>query len=130
MASVAFSPDGTMLAAGSGALLELGTVRLMDARTLSTRVELPGFHGDVQALAFAPDSQQILTGSRDHTVKLWDAATGELLLSLDGQGEVYGVAYSPDGRLVAAGSGSSGSGEPGHVSVWDARTGLALRTLV
>jgi serine/threonine protein kinase len=126
MASVAFSPDGRLLAAGSGALLEMGTVRLMDANSLDTRLELPGFRGDVQGLAFSPDSRQLLTGSRDHAVKLWDVATGRLILSLPGPGEVFGVAYAPDGTLIAAGSGSSGSGEPGHVSVWDARTGVLL----
>jgi hypothetical protein len=126
MASVAYSPDGRLLATGSGALLESGTVRMMDAATLSTRLELQGFHGDVQGLAFSPDSRQLLTGSLDRAVKLWDAATGRTLLSLDGQGEVFSVSYAPDGTLIAAASGSAGSGEPGHVSVWDARTGTLL----
>ncbi len=126
MAAVAYSPNGALLAAGSGALLESGTVLLMDAQTLSPRLQLGGFRGDVQAIAFSPDSSRILTGSRDRVVKVWDARSGAPLRALDGLGEVFGVAFSPDGSLIAAGSGSSGSGEPGHVSVWDAHTGRIL----
>ena len=85
-----------------------------------------GFKSDVDSVAFTPDSLRMVTGSRDKTVEIWDVETGAALRLLDAPGEVYGIAVSPDGALIAAGSGSSGSGEPGRVSVWDARTGTLL----
>ena len=128
VASVAFSPDGRLFAAGSGALLERGSVKIRDARTWRVQQMLQGFKSDVESVAFSPDNARIVTGSRDRAVEIWDVQTGALLRLLDGQGEVFSVAYSPDGMLIAAGSGSSGSGAPGQVSVWDAQTGALLWT--
>ena len=128
VASVAFSPDGRWFAAGSGALLERGSVKIWNARTWRVSQLLQGFKSDVESVAFSPDNTRIVTGSRDRAVEIWDVQTGALLRLLNGQGEVFAVAFSPDGRLVAAGSGSSGSGTPGQVSVWDAQTGALLWT--
>lgn len=121
-ASVAFSPDGRRLAAGSGALMEPGTVKLWNTRNWNLQRELTGFRSDVEAVAFSPDSRLIATGTRDQKVQVWDARTGSIQRIFGGQGEVYSLAFSPDGSLLAAGSGSSGSGEPGHISVWDMKT--------
>ncbi len=126
IASVAFSPDGRLFAAGTSAVLEPGTVRLWDTRSWRLRQVFTGFKSDVDSVAFTPDSLRMVTGSRDKTVEIWDVETGAALRLLDAPGEVYGIAVSPDGALIAAGSGSSGSGEPGRVSVWDARTGTLL----
>jgi WD40 repeat protein len=64
-------------------------------------------------------------------VKVWDAQTGEELLSLKGNlkghtGRVHSVAYSPDGKRLASGSGSAAQGVGGEVKVWDAQTGQEL----
>jgi hypothetical protein len=126
VASVAFSQDGRLFAAGSGALLEPGSVKLWDTRDWRVRQVLTGFKSDVESVAFSPDSMHLVTGSRDQAVEIWDVQTGALLRLLDAGSEVFAVAYSPDGRLIAAGSGSSGSGAPGRVSVWDAQTGQLL----
>jgi WD40 repeat protein len=126
MASVTYSPDGRTLAAGTGALLESGIVRLWDARTGSLRANLTGFRGDVESIAFTPDSRFVVTGSRDGELRTWDSATGRLLRSVAAQGDVFGVAVSPDGRLVATGTGSAGSGLPGQVSVWDFASGRLI----
>lgn len=128
VASVTFSHDGRLFAAGSGALLEAGTVRIWDVRTWHVQQVLAGFKSDVESVDFSPDNSRIVTGNRDRSVEIWDVKTGAILRLLDGQGEVFSVAYSPDGKLVAAGSGSSGSGAPGCVSVWDAETGQRLWT--
>ncbi|MCD6515260.1 MAG: hypothetical protein J7L07_10090, partial [Candidatus Odinarchaeota archaeon] len=58
----------------------------------------------------------IASGSSDATVRVWDAASGELLRTLEDHGGwVYSVAWSPDGRYIASGSRDA------TVRVWDVR---------
>src|SRR6185295_661463 len=52
-----------------------------------------------------PDGQRIVTGSRDQTAKVWDAASAKLLRTLEGHhGPVWSVAFSPDGERIVTGS--------------------------
>jgi predicted NACHT family NTPase len=56
-------------------------------------------------VVFSPDGQTVASGSADNTVRLWDAATGELVETLDTHSaSVNTVAFSPDGTILAAGS--------------------------
>jgi serine/threonine protein kinase len=76
------------------------------------------------SVAYSPDGARLATGSHDGTVKIWDARTGQELLTLKGHtAEVSSVAYSPDGARLASASGD------GTAKVWDARTGRELLTL-
>ena len=69
-------------------------------------------------------SQRIVSGSEDSTVKVWDAATGSCVRTLEGHGGwVNSVAVSPDGQRIVSGSGDR------TVKVWDAETGSCVRTL-
>ena len=75
-------------------------------------------------MAYSPDGKRLATASDDHTAKVWDAATGQELLTLRGHwARLYGVAYSPDGKRLATAS------DDHTAKVWDAATGQELLTL-
>jgi len=58
----------------------------------------------IYGLAYSPDGKFVASGGGPGVVKLWDAATGQILSSLDRiEGAVESVAISPDGRWLAAG---------------------------
>jgi WD40 repeat protein len=82
-----------------------------------------GHRSDVSSVVFSPDGSQVLSGSYDRTVKLWDAATGRVIRTYTGHtGLVTSVAFSPDGRQILSGSGDR------TVKLWDTVTGEVIRT--
>ncbi len=83
-----------------------------------------GHKKEAWALAYSPDGQTLASSSDDGTVKLWDAATGDLRRTLTGYPSlVASVAYSPDGKLIAS------AGFDKNVGLWDAATGKRLGLL-
>jgi len=107
---VAFSPDGSRIASGSGDK----TVRLWDVSSGQELAVLRGHEGGVSSVAFSPDGSRIVSGSWDNTVRLWDASSGQELAVLRGSEDtVTSVAFSPDGSRIASGSWD------GTVRLWD-----------
>jgi hypothetical protein len=85
----------------------------------------------VNSVAFSPDGTRVLSGSGDvrgnddNTLKLWDAANGQLLRTFAGHtGWVTSVAFSPDGTRVLSGSGGF---DDKTLKLWDAASGQLLR---
>jgi RNA polymerase sigma factor (sigma-70 family) len=116
--NLTFSPDGKTVA--SSGSRERG-IRLWDVALGKERASFPRHHGEVNAVAFAPDNRIVATASHDRTVALWQTATGAKVGALAGhQGHVRAVAYSPDGRLIATGS------EDKTIRLWNAATGQQL----
>jgi WD40 repeat protein len=76
--SVAFSPDGKMLASSGSA----HTVSIWDVQSGQCLNTLQGHTALVWSVAFSPDGQTIASGSTDETIKFWDVLTGECLKTL------------------------------------------------
>jgi len=69
-----------------------------------------GHKQPVFSVAFSPDSKTLATASDDSTLKLWNVATQQELLSLRRLGgALRGLMFSPDGRLLVGGSSFSAS---------------------
>ena len=69
-------------------------------------------------MAFSPDGKQLITGSDDHTTKVWDLANGDCTATLLGHDVgVYSVAFSPAGKQLAIGS------KDNSAKVWDLANG-------
>ena len=79
--------------------------------------------GPINATTFSPDGKRVLTGSRDGKARVWDLATGQVLMALEHGSVVYSVAYSPDGRTIATG----GDQDDGEARLWDTESGALLK---
>ena len=85
---------------------------------------LKGHQGYVSSVAISPDGKRIVTGSRDNTARVWEAASGKELLTLKGHtSAVRSVAISPDGKRIVTGSRDN------TARVWEAASGKELLTL-
>jgi WD40 repeat protein len=132
--SVAFSPDGRMLASAHSH----GEIVLWDVTTgeqLEDPLTTPGDYDYIYGLSFSPDGKTLAssgsvggvdptrTRGLDDAVLLWDVASrqpiGDPLLGHDA--EIQSVAFSPDGKTVASAGG-------GTVILWDVTSEQPLGT--
>jgi WD40 repeat protein len=68
-------------------------------------------------VALSPDGKTVAAGVRYGTVKLWDVPTGKERTLKGHVGDVWGVAFTPDGKTLVTGDGDWN--RPGDVKLWD-----------
>ncbi|KAF9151533.1 hypothetical protein BG015_006554 [Linnemannia schmuckeri] len=117
----AFSPDTRMVAVG----LLFGSFNIYETTNWSRVHKLIGHTQIIQDCAFSPNSQKFASASWDHTVRVWDTASGgEVFMVLEGHtGGVLSVSFSPCGKHIAS------SGMDGTIRLWDSQTGDVLSIL-
>ncbi|MDG4791847.1 AAA family ATPase [Micromonospora sp. WMMD1102] len=118
--SIAWSPDGTRLAAGG----KDNTIHLFDARTRAAAGTLRGHTDWVGALAFSPSGRYLASGSDDRVVRVWDMENPSNVIVLAGhQNYVDGVCWAPDERSLASCSADW------TTRVWDLPAGTCAQVL-
>lgn len=101
VASVAFSPDGKTIAAGS----QDAIIRLWDLQGNPIGTPFQGHTASVLSVAFSPDGQTIVSGSFDQTICLWDWQGNPRGKPFQGHSApVCSVAFSPYGETIVSGS--------------------------
>ncbi|HEX4945411.1 MAG TPA: TIR domain-containing protein, partial [Blastocatellia bacterium] len=120
--SVAFSPDGRMLASGSWD----GSAKLWEVASGQEKATLTGYGYSVESVVFSPDGRTLASGSGDNrirTITLWDVASGQWKATLQGHADsISSVAFSPDGRTLASGSRDK------MIKLWEVASGREKAT--
>ena len=104
--AVAISPNGRMVASGGvdrpdrGNTESGGLIRIWDLETKGLRPILR-YNAAVTTIAFSPNNRWIAGGSRDGTVRVWDAGTGERIYEFTEDTEpIWKLEFSPDSKLL------------------------------
>jgi len=105
--SVALSPDGRLLAGGTGAR----QIVLWDVQSRQRRI-FRGHTDLIFQLAFSPDGERLASVSYDRTVRLWDTRTGDARVLRGHAGGVATLDFSRDGSLLVTG------GDDNTLRVW------------
>ena len=129
--NIAFDPTSTRFATTRDGR----TVSIRDVQTRELLLVLvhssPEAHASLSPdesfrpdVSFSPDGRLVLSASRDYSVKVWDASTGIMVLSLVGHsGSVNAACFSPCGAYIASAS------DDGTVRFWRTRDGTCMTTL-
>ncbi len=116
---MAVSPDGELV-------LSYGN-RMVAETSMETgepRVKWDRHDESVESVAFLPDSQHVVSGSSDGTLRVWNTKSGECLRTIEGANlGAYAVAVSPDGSRVSAGC------KDGIIREFNLNDGALLREL-
>jgi WD40 repeat protein len=119
--SLAFSPDGKVLAIGCDGD---GVIRFWDVANRKWGAVFKGHTARVAIVAFSPDGKLLASGSDDGTLRLWDVATEKERTQHRPHGDwVSAVAFSPDGKALAS------AGANKDIVLWDVATGKQRQTL-
>ncbi|MCC6458420.1 MAG: hypothetical protein IT328_25950, partial [Caldilineaceae bacterium] len=124
MYAVAYSPDGTLLAAGSSS----GDLRLWHAADGRLLHIYQGHKGAIKSVAFSPHGTLLASAGEDETVRLWNVVDKPVAepfprILAGHKGRVTAVAFHPNGKMLASG------GVDQTVRLWDIATGATIALL-
>ena len=117
--TVVFSPDGKMLATGSRDT----TVKILEIPTGKIINTFPADDSPIWSVAFNSDATQLVAGTYDWRVIVWNLKTGEPFRVFEHRAPVWAVAMTPDGKTIASASGDQ------TVKIWDLETGFLIFSL-
>lgn len=106
--TIAFSPDGDILASGDGSWVKLWT---FPQGELQAKL-MESLSSNVSALAFSGDGTLLASGDH-HAIRLWELPACRLKAKFLDDNGASSLAFSPNGRLLASGNSS------GYVFLWD-----------
>ena len=112
------SPDGKKVAFTDVASGEEHVAEIFDVSRGHELVRLKGHEYAINHLCFSSDGAQIATASNDHTVRIWDAVTGDLLTQIHHDAAIHKVWFSPDGTQIVSFE------EKGGLRVFDSDGGI------
>ncbi|MFN0123024.1 MAG: protein kinase domain-containing protein [Blastocatellia bacterium] len=122
-----YAPDGKTLAVAGFSAKQETVIELYDTGAWKQTAAIKGHGHVITSLSWLPDGQRIVSGSQDHSARLWDTRKIAGVMSVTDPSRTRGVLrqalLTPDGRRVLAGTGDQSA------TVWDANTGAELMTL-
>ncbi|MFO7525245.1 MAG: T9SS type A sorting domain-containing protein [Ignavibacteriaceae bacterium] len=115
--SIAFSPDQSIIAAGTG-YNNSGHINIYDSQYNLLRT-LPGHSGNTSSLLFTPDGQYLISGGADGSIRVWNYLDGTFIQYLQhgtylNGGRAIQLSISPDGQYLA----STGDGYNLNIKIW------------
>ena len=121
--SIAVTSNGRFVITGGDGGWEKGEIKKWGLET-GKSATVKGVPSKVWTVVVTPDDRYVISGSSDHTLRVWNLNTGVEIATLRGHtGAIYSVAVSPDGRSIISGS------EDKTIKVWDLTTGRETKTL-
>ncbi len=133
--STKFSTDGRRLVAS----LQNGQAIVWDVPRGKRLSVFKQHTTPVTRVAFLPGGEEVASNGQDKMLRIWNAETGQQRLAIAHPDVVWGLAVSPDGRLIATGTGGVTVGNPisqrierskdNTVRLWDAASGELVREM-
>lgn len=125
VSAVRFSPDGKLLATGSGDPSRSGEIKIWQTADGKLGQSFDTVHSDeVFSLDFSADGKYLASGAADKFVRVLDLSSGKVVKSFEGHTHhVLGVSWKRDGRILAS------AGADNVIKIWDFLTGERKKTI-
>lgn len=113
--------NNTMLAWANGS-----QIKIWDTLNGSLLFTLQAHASRINSLVFSSDGRFLASGSENDNIKIWSVENGKLLRSFGPPDDIYALAFSPNGQILAS---TSGHDDSLSLCLWDFRSGRLLRRI-